>query len=53
VLRLADVHLDTTGGPVRVRAALRDRDEALRIVSTQAERSRLGRRRDTADLWTN
>ncbi|WP_055406993.1 PH domain-containing protein [Frankia sp. ACN1ag] len=51
VLRLADVHLDTTGGPVRVRAGLRDRAEALRIVAAQAERSRLGRRAAVPDRW--
>ncbi|SNQ50228.1 putative membrane protein [Frankia canadensis] len=45
VLGLADVQLDTTGGPVRVKAGLRGREEALRIVAAQAERSRLGRRR--------
>ncbi|CAO5190289.1 putative membrane protein [Frankia sp. AiPs1] len=45
LLGLADVHLDTTGGPVRVRSGLRDRQEALSLVWGQAERSRLGRRR--------
>lgn len=41
-LRLADVHLDCTGGPVRIRAGLRDVQEAYRIAAAQAERSRLG-----------
>ncbi|KDA43186.1 hypothetical protein E0F15_03575 [Frankia sp. B2] len=44
LLRLADMHLDTTGGPVTVRAGLRDADEAVSLAAAQAERSRIGRR---------
>lgn len=51
LLRLADVHLDTTGGPVRISAPLRDADEALALVAAQAERSRLGRRLAVPDRW--
>ncbi|MCM3883943.1 PH domain-containing protein [Frankia sp. R82] len=46
LLRLADVHLDTTHGPVRIRSGPRDRQEATRLVFAQAERSRLGRHPD-------
>ncbi|CUU57773.1 putative membrane protein [Parafrankia irregularis] len=42
LLGLADVHLDSTGGPVRIQARLRDAREACQLVAEQAERSRLG-----------
>ena len=48
---LASVALDSTGGPVRIRARLRDAAEAHRIVATQAERSRLGRRAALPERW--
>ncbi len=51
LLRLADVHLDTTGGPVRVKGAQRDGDEALRLVVAQADRSRPSRDRSPPDRW--
>ncbi|MCK9898340.1 PH domain-containing protein [Frankia sp. AgB32] len=51
LLRLADVHLDTTGGPVRVKAAQRDGQEALRLVGGQAERSRPSRDCSLPDRW--
>jgi putative membrane protein len=42
--RLVTLHLDTTPGPVRVHAAHRDADEALRLLLDVVERSRLARR---------
>lgn len=52
-LRLATVHLDSTPGPVRVTASLRDADEAFRLVDEQAERSRLGRRGEGPHRWSS
>ncbi|WP_242424922.1 PH domain-containing protein [Frankia sp. EI5c] len=40
LLGLADVHLDSTGGPVRIQAPLRDAGDAHRLAAAQAERSR-------------
>lgn len=51
LLRLADLHLDTTGGPVRITARLRDAREACEIAAAQATRSRIGRRFARADRW--
>ncbi|UGQ09176.1 PH domain-containing protein [Yinghuangia sp. ASG 101] len=51
-LRLATVHLDSTPGPVRVTASLRDVDEAFRLVDEQAERSRVGRRGEGPHRWS-
>ncbi|OHV40123.1 hypothetical protein BBK14_13020 [Parafrankia soli] len=43
LLRLADVHLDCAGGPVRIHARLLDVRQAHAIAAAQAERSRLSR----------
>ncbi|MFI1581978.1 PH domain-containing protein [Embleya sp. NPDC020630] len=50
-LGLATVHLDSTPGPVHVRAARRDAVEADTIVAEQAERSRTGRRGAGTERW--
>ncbi len=49
-LRLADVHVDT-GANKTVTARLRDADEAARLLRSQAERSRTGRRDAPPDRW--
>ncbi|CAM5734961.1 hypothetical protein STENM223S_07614 [Streptomyces tendae] len=49
-LRLADVHVDT-GANKTVAARLRDADEAARLLHSQAERSRTGRRDALPDRW--
>ncbi|MEU4039516.1 PH domain-containing protein [Streptomyces collinus] len=48
--RLADVHVDT-GADKTVTARLRDAEEAARLLSEQAERSRTGRRDARPDRW--
>ncbi|WP_333777521.1 PH domain-containing protein [Streptomyces sp. IBSBF 3136] len=48
--RLADVHVDTGAGKT-VTARLRDADDAARLLSEQAERSRTGRRDARPDRW--
>jgi putative membrane protein len=50
-LGLATVHLDSTPGPVHVKAARRDAAEAHTMVAEQAERSRTGRREAGAERW--
>ncbi|WP_406285236.1 PH domain-containing protein [Embleya sp. NBC_00896] len=50
-LGLASVHLDSTPGPVHVKAARRDAAEAEAMVAEQAERSRIGRREAGAERW--
>lgn len=50
-LRLASVHLDSTRGPVTIRAAHRDGAEARVMLDTQAERSRRARRAATSSRW--
>ncbi|MGW0659155.1 PH domain-containing protein [Streptodolium elevatio] len=52
LLGLATVHLDSTPGPVRVTAQLRDADEASQLVDEQAERSRIGRRGEGPHRWS-
>jgi len=47
-LGLASVHLDSTRGPVKIRARFRDAHEARRILDLQAERARQARRRASA-----
>ncbi len=47
---LADVVVDT-GADKSVTARLRDADEAIRILSAQADRSRTGRREALPDRW--
>jgi putative membrane protein len=42
-LGLATVHLDSTRGPVKIRAANRDRSEARSVLDRQVERARLAR----------
>ncbi|MFE0418411.1 PH domain-containing protein [Streptomyces tendae] len=49
-LRLADVHVDT-GANKTVTARLRDADEAAKLMRSQAERSRTGRRDAPPDRW--
>ncbi|TDT20970.1 putative membrane protein [Streptomyces sp. BK208] len=49
-LRLADVHVDT-GANKTVTTRLRDADEAARLLHSQAERSRTGRRDALPDRW--
>ncbi|MDI6521268.1 PH domain-containing protein [Streptomyces coelicoflavus] len=49
-LRLADVTVDT-GANKTVSARLRDADEAARLLRSQAERSRTGRRDAPPDRW--
>ncbi|MCF2529326.1 PH domain-containing protein [Yinghuangia soli] len=53
LLGLATVHLDSTPGPVRVTAPLRDAEEASRLVDEQAERSRIGRRGEGPHRWSS
>ncbi|MER6472143.1 PH domain-containing protein [Streptomyces collinus] len=48
--RLADVHVDTGAGKT-VTARLRDAEDADRLLSEQAERSRTGRRDARPDRW--
>jgi putative membrane protein len=48
--RLADVHVDT-GADRTVTARLRDAEEATRLLHSQAERSRTGRRDAVPDRW--
>ncbi|WP_317444665.1 PH domain-containing protein [Streptomyces collinus] len=48
--RLADVHVDT-GADKTVTARLRSAEEAARLLSEQAERSRTGRRDARPDRW--
>ena len=48
--RLAEVHVDT-GADKTVTARLRDAEEAARLLSGQAERSRTGRRDARPDRW--
>ncbi|MGW1863711.1 PH domain-containing protein, partial [Streptomyces collinus] len=48
--RLADVHVDTGAGKT-VTARLRDAEDAARLLSEQAERSRTGRRDARPDRW--
>ncbi|MDX3311972.1 PH domain-containing protein [Streptomyces sp. NPDC054884] len=47
---LADVHVDTGAGKT-VTARLRDAQEAARLLDSQAERSRTGRRDARPDRW--
>ncbi|MGW1271401.1 PH domain-containing protein [Streptomyces sp. NPDC002491] len=47
---LADVHVDTGAGKT-VTARLRDAQEAARLLGSQAERSRTGRRDARPDRW--
>jgi len=49
--RLATVHLDTTRGPVRVRAAHRDATEGRAMLDQQAERARQARKQAGPDRW--
>jgi putative membrane protein len=49
-LGLATVHLDSTRGPVKIRARFRDATEARAILDAQAERSRHARRHSAAPL---
>ena len=48
--RLADVHVDTGAGRT-VTARLRDDSEAARLLQSQADRSRTGRREARPDRW--
>ncbi|MFJ2906420.1 MULTISPECIES: PH domain-containing protein [unclassified Streptomyces] len=48
--RLADIHVHT-GANKTVTAGLRDAQEAARLLSAQAERSRTGRRDAVPDRW--
>ncbi|MFD3931376.1 PH domain-containing protein [Streptomyces sp. NPDC058614] len=48
--RLADVHVDT-GANKTVTARLRDADEAAKLLESQADRSRTGRREARPDRW--
>ena len=52
-LGLAAVRLHSTKGPVQVIARLRDLDEAEQLLAAQAERSRIGRRRDVPARWVS
>jgi len=45
-LRLATVHLDSTRGPVRIKAANRDASEARAVLDRQVERARVARQRE-------
>ena len=51
MLGLATVYLDSTRGPVTVRAAFRDSKEARNIVDWQAERAQHARRQAPLDRW--
>ena len=48
---LVTLHLDSTRGPVRIRAAHRDSAEGRYMLDTQAERARLARRSSAPDRW--
>jgi putative membrane protein len=50
-LGLASVHLDSTRGPVTIRAAHRDGTEARAMLDTQAERSRRARQVASSSRW--
>lgn len=50
---LATLHLDSTRGPVTVRAAHRDACEGREMVDLQAERARAARRASAPDRWMN
>jgi putative membrane protein len=49
-LGLANMHLDSTPGPVRTRAAHRDAEEARALLDLQVSRARDARRLDAAAL---
>jgi putative membrane protein len=48
---LVTLHLDSTRGPVRVRAAHRDSSEGRSILDVQAERARMARQVAAPDRW--
>jgi putative membrane protein len=50
-LRLASVHVDSTPGPVRIKAAQRDEREARAIAEAQADRARLARASAGPQRW--
>ncbi len=51
LLRLADIEVHSTNGPVRPVAEHLDVDDALRIIADQAARAREGRARQTPEQW--
>jgi putative membrane protein len=48
---LVTLHLDSTRGPVRVRAAHRDSSEGRAMLDQQAERARVARQVAAPDRW--
>lgn len=50
-LRLASLHLDSTRGPVRIRAAHRDFQEARTMLDAQADRARRARETAVPARW--
>ena len=50
-IRLASVHLDSTRGPVRIRARHRDNGEARKMLDTQADRARRARSVASPSRW--
>ena len=50
-LGLADVHVDTTPGPVRMHAAHRDADEALTAVDREIRLARRARASAGPERW--
>jgi putative membrane protein len=48
---LATLHLDSTRGPVRVRAAHRDASEGRSMLDEQAERARIARQSALPSRW--
>jgi putative membrane protein len=50
-LGLADVHVDSTPGPVHLSASHRDAGEALRMVQAEIELARAARARATPERW--
>ena len=51
LLRLADIEVHSTNGPVRPVAEHLDVDDALRLIADQAARAREGRARQTPQQW--
>jgi putative membrane protein len=48
---LATLHLDSTRGPVRIRAAHRDAAEGRLMLDTQAEKARVARKAAAPERW--